>query len=143
MPDENDSNLSEERQERMRRPRLDADKGREPQLIPTQMGRRLISLEALSEKIETAFIEEYGDDSPELLEADTSAKRLKLLLGTAEYVLSVESAQLSQDEKAELLRLVHSNLFSYGPLDTLFIDDRVTTISLDGADKAFVRYGNG
>jgi Flp pilus assembly CpaF family ATPase len=125
-----------------RRPRIDADRGREPQLIPGQLGTRWFSLNALVERIESAFIEEHGDDSPDLREADTPAKRLKLVLATTDYVLSVESAQVSMAEKADILNRVYSSLFGYGPLDTLFLDERITTISLEGADKAAVRYGH-
>jgi Flp pilus assembly CpaF family ATPase len=123
--------------------RKDADKGREPELLPGQMGRRLISIQALLERIEKAFLEEYANDSPALEAADTSAKRLKLILGTIDYVLAVESLQLSNDEKAKLIGKTYGNLFGYGPLDPLFLDERVTTISLDGPNKASVRYGHG
>lgn len=124
------------------RPRLDADKGREPQLVSGQLGSRWVSLAALVERVEAAFIDEH-DDTPELQEADTPAKRLKLVLSTADYVISVESVQVSREEKAEIVNRVYSNLFGYGPLDPLFLDERITTISLDGADKAAVRYGHG
>jgi Flp pilus assembly CpaF family ATPase len=123
--------------------RKDADAGREPELLPGQMGRRLVSVQALLERIEKAFIEEYGDNSPALDAADTSAKRLKLILGTVDYVLAVESIQLPNNEKARLIEKTYSNLFGYGPLDALFLDERVTTISLDGPNKASVRYGHG
>jgi Flp pilus assembly CpaF family ATPase len=126
-----------------RRLRRDADKGREPQLIPGQLGQRWISMNALVEQIESAFVEEHGDDSPELLEANTPSKRLKLVLAVTDYVLSVESAQVSNQEKADIINRVYSNLFGYGPLDALFLDGRVTTISLDGVDKAAVRYSHG
>ena len=135
-----DDTHNDEHPERVQRPRLDADKGREPQLIPAQMGRRLISLNALAERIEAAFVEEY-EGTEELREADTSAKRLKLVLQTTNYILTTESAQLSQREKSALVYRVQSNLFSYGPLDSLFMDDHITTISLEGADQVSVRYG--
>jgi Flp pilus assembly CpaF family ATPase len=122
--------------------RIDADKGREPQLVPGQMGTRWISMAAVVERIESAFIDEY-DESPVLREADTPTKRLKLLLETANHIFSVESLELSQEEKADLISRAYSNLFGYGPLDALFLDERVTTISLDGPDKAAVRYGHG
>ncbi len=48
------------------RPRHDADKGREPELVAGQLGRRLFSMNALVERIESAFVEEHGEDSPEL-----------------------------------------------------------------------------
>ncbi|NWG15966.1 MAG: Flp pilus assembly complex ATPase component TadA [Chloroflexi bacterium] len=116
--------------------------GRQPHLIPGQMGRRLYSMAALAERIEAAFIEEYGLDSPALRQADTPASRLKLVLGTTDYVLAVESVQLAAPEKADLVSRVYSDLFGYGPLDALFLDERVTTIALEGADQASVRYGH-
>ncbi|MBI5666549.1 MAG: Flp pilus assembly complex ATPase component TadA [Chloroflexi bacterium] len=120
-----------------------AGDGREPRFVPGQMGRRMYSMAALVERIEAAFVDEHGTESPELREADTLAKRLKLVLATADYVLAVESVQLAADERADVVRRVYSNLFSYGPLDALFLDGRVTTISLDGAGRAAVRYGHG
>jgi Flp pilus assembly CpaF family ATPase len=116
---------------------------RQPQFISGQLGRRMISMAALTERIEAAFAEEYGEDSEALREADTPTKRLKLLLGTVDYVLAVESVQVSPDEKADLINQAYSNLFSYGPLDALFLDEQVTTISLEGPDRAAVRYGSG
>ncbi|HEX2908391.1 MAG TPA: ATPase, T2SS/T4P/T4SS family [Phototrophicaceae bacterium] len=119
------------------------DSRREPRFVPGQAGRRLYSRAALVERIEAAFVEEYGADSPAVRAADTSAKRLRLILSTADYVLAVESVQLAPDEKADVLGQVYSNLFSYGPLDALFLDERITTISLDGFDRVAVRYGHG
>ncbi|MAS34423.1 MAG: hypothetical protein CL610_10475 [Anaerolineaceae bacterium] len=122
--------------------RRDADRGREPQLLSAQLGQRHVSQRALVERVEREFIEEYAE-SPLLKEADTAAKRLKLLLPTVDYVLAVESVHLSQQDKAALMNAAYSALFGYGPLDALFLDDRVTTISLEGVDRAAVRYGHG
>jgi Flp pilus assembly CpaF family ATPase len=94
------------------------------------------------ERIEAAFIDEY-DETPTLREADTPTKKLKLLLDTTNHVIAVESLDISPAEKAELVGKAYSNLFGYGPLDSLFLDERVTTISLDGPDKAAVRFGHG
>ncbi len=124
-------------------PRRDADKGREPELVAGHSGRRMYSLNALAERIATAFVEEHSTASPDLREADTSTKRLKLLLGTVDYVMAVESVTMGQSEKAELINRVYSNLFGYGPLDKLFLDPRLTTIVLEGADQASARYGHG
>jgi len=124
-------------------PRRDADKGREPELVAGHSGRRMYSLNALAERISTAFVEEFGTDSADLREADTPTKRLKLLMGTVDYVMAVESVAMGSSEKAELINRVYSNLFGYGPLDKLFLDPRLTTIVLEGADKASVRYGHG
>jgi len=121
----------------------ESDNLRQPELVPSQLGNRWVSLAALVEKIESAFVESYGHDSPELAEADTSAKRLKLVLETANYVIAVESVQLSPTEKADLISRTYSSLFGYGPLDALFADESITTISLEGVEKTSVRYGHG
>lgn len=119
----------------------DGDKGREPVLLRGNLGQ-LVSQQALVERIEQAFTEEYAG-SAVLAEAVTNADRIKLILGTVEYVLTVESVRPTQGEKAALIKAVYSNLFAYGPLDALFLDERVTTIALEGANKAAVRYGHG
>src|SRR6185436_12128130 len=111
----------------------------EPELLPGQMGRRMVSVQALLERIEKAFLEEHAENTSALENADTSTKRLKLILSTVDYVLAVESIQLSNTEKATLIGKAYSNLFGYGPLDPLFLDERVTTISLDGPNKASER----
>ncbi len=121
----------------------EVDNLRLPELVPSQLGNRWVSLAALVEQIEAAFIEEFSHDSPELAEANTAAKRLKLVLETANYVISVESVQLSSDEKADVISRAYSSLFGYGPLDALFADESITTISLEGADKASIRRGHG
>jgi Flp pilus assembly CpaF family ATPase len=119
----------------------DADKGREPRLVPGRSGTRMYSMAALLERIEDAFRDEH--DAAQLREADTAQARLKLILETTDYVLAVESVRLTADEKADLVRRAYSQLFGYGPLDGLFLDERVTTISLNGVDSAAVRYGHG
>lgn len=143
MPDHSDNNHADESLPVIPRHRKDADKGREPQLVPAQLGSRWVSLAALIEQIESAFWDEHRDNSPALHEADTTPKRLKLILETANYVFAVESVQLSEQEKAAVISRTYSNLFGYGPLDALFLDDSVTTISLEGVDKAAVRYEHG
>ena len=120
--------------------RRDADKGREPRLVPGRSGTRMYSMAALLERIEDAFRDEYN--ALQLREADTSQARLKLILATTDYVLAVESVRLTSDEKADLVRRAYSQLFGYGPLDALFLDERVTTIALNGADRAAIRYGH-
>lgn len=118
----------------------DADKGREPRFVPGRSGTRLFSLAALLERIEDACRDEYS--AAALRAADTTQKRYRLILDTTEYVLAVESVQVTSDEKADLVRRAYSRLFGYGPLDALLLDERITTISLNGADKAAVRYGH-
>lgn len=122
--------------------RRNADAGREPELISAQLGHRQVSYKALLEHIERQFIEEYAE-SDALRQADTATKRLKLLLGTVDYVLAVESVSVRNDDKAAIINAAYSNLFGYGPLDALLLDEHVTTISLEGADKAAVRHGHG
>src|SRR5690349_2211714 len=101
------------------------------------MGTRMYSIAALLERIVEAF-----RDETDARDLTTSAERLTAIRDTTEYVLAVESVRLSQDEKADLLRRAYSALFGYGPLDALFLDERVTTIALNGSEKAAVRYGH-
>lgn len=123
--------------------RANADKGREPEMLSSRMGTRQYSMGALLERIVDAFIAEHAGGTDALSEADTEAKRYKLILNTAEYVLGVESIQIADKDKAEIVRRAYTELFTYGPLDELFLDEQITTITLEGAEKAFVRYGHG
>lgn len=115
---------------------------RKPRLISGLLGRRLVSVGALLERIEDAFVEEYAD-TPALADAISVSARLKLLNETISYVLAVESVQLDAADRAALAEAAYSALFGYGPLDALLSDSRVTTVALDGAQKAAVRYGHG
>lgn len=126
----------------IRRLRTDADKGREPELLNSRLGTRRYSVAALLERITDQFISEHGGGSEALQTATTEADRLKLILGTVDYVLSVESIQIDQKDKAEIIRRVYTELFTYGPLDDLFADENITTITIEGADKAAVRRGH-
>jgi pilus assembly protein CpaF len=126
-----------------RRPRIDADKGREPNLITGRGGTRLYSLSALVEKVEVQFRAEYDADAPALIAANTPVKRLRLIIDVLNYVLAVESINLSNDDRAEAIQRVYSSLFGYGPLDSLLLDERITNLILEGEAKAAVRYGNG
>ncbi len=116
---------------------------RELRLVAGRSGTRMYSIAALRERIEEAFASEYPDGSPALLEADTSAKRIRLLLDVADYVLAVESVVISADEKARLIEQIYADLFGYGPLDALFLNERITTIAVLGANHIAVRYGHG
>lgn len=111
-----------------------------PKFVPARSGTRMYSLAALLERIEDAFRDEYGDD--QLAEAGTRAQRYKLILATTDYVLSVESIQMTADDKADLVRRAYSHLFGFAALDELFADERITTIALNGAGRAAVRYGH-
>jgi Flp pilus assembly CpaF family ATPase len=119
------------------------DTRREPRLVRGKSGTRLYSIAALRERIEDAFWMEYPEGSPALREADTNAKRIRLLLDVADYVLAVESVAISADEKTRLVEQIYADLFGYGPLDALFADERITTIALLGANRIAVRYGHG
>jgi Flp pilus assembly CpaF family ATPase len=124
--------------------RVNADRGREPELLPALQGRRQVSVRALIERIAAQFVDEHGyGESDALKAAKTEIDRIKLVKATAEYVIAVESVQVSNKEKAMLIRLAYAELFTYGGLDTLLANPDVTTITLEGADKAAVRYGHG
>jgi pilus assembly protein CpaF len=114
-----------------------AGKEQPPKFVSALSGARMFSQAALLERIEDAFTEEYDVDQLDKL---TRPQRYKLILETTEYVLAVESLHLSSDEKADLVRRVYSRLFGFGALDDLFADERITTIALNGAAKAAVRY---
>ncbi|MCS6834631.1 MAG: ATPase, T2SS/T4P/T4SS family [Anaerolineae bacterium] len=110
--------------------------------VPSKTGRT-ISYRGLLERIVEQFSAEYGEDHPALLEADNDAKRRALLKPVADYVFAVEAVALSLEEQAQFLRAACSELFTYGGLDALLNDPRVTTISLEGAEKVSVRYRPG
>ncbi len=120
-----------------------APRRRLPKLVEGRRGTRLYSIGALVERVLDQFTAEHGADSPALREADTAARRLRLVLDAANYVLAVESVSLDADGRAELVCKAYSELFGYGPLDALFADERVTTIALKGADHAAARYRHG
>lgn len=105
--------------------------------------RRYVSVAGVLERILTQFDMEHGDDSPAVRAANSDAERRALMRDAAEYVFAVESLQLSLEERAEFIRLACSERFSYGPLDSLLEDERITTIALEGAGKIAIRYGPG
>jgi pilus assembly protein CpaF len=125
-----------------RRPRLDADKGREPELVSARLGTRQVSQAALVERVVAAFHNEYNLRNV-LQEVTTRSARLGLLRPTVDYVLAVESVVLSSEALARLLREAYSQIFGFGPLDALLADERITTIALEGPERVSVRYGHG
>ncbi|MEQ8677434.1 MAG: ATPase, T2SS/T4P/T4SS family [Aggregatilineales bacterium] len=127
----------------LRRKRGKADEGREPRFLSGRLGTRFHSQAALLERIVASFEDEHGIDTPSLNEAETESQKMKLVRDTAEYVLAVESVDLSLEEKAELIRRTYAELFTYGALDALLSDETITTILLEGADKVSVRRGQG
>ncbi len=117
------------------------DEGREPEFVESLPGR-MVSVKGLVERIKQQFYDEHGDGtSGAFQEADTEAKRRGLVRDVTEYVLGVESVQLGRSERATVLARACSEIFSYGPLDELLRDERVTTLALEGTEKIAVRYG--
>lgn len=113
---------------------------RNPKILQSVTGTR-ISIEALVERIIEEFNIEHNTDSDAFLFAETRGQRMKLVSDVAKYIFAVESLQLMPDEQASLIQRVFGEIYGYGPLDPLLSDERVTTISLEGVDKASVRYG--
>lgn len=109
-----------------------------PKLVSASQGR-MISLAGLVERVVARFVHEHGEESADLEAADTDVKRRKLVKDVADYVFAIESVQLSPSDQASVIQQVYGELFTYGPLDALFADETITTISLDGADGASVR----
>ncbi|MCK6577105.1 MAG: Flp pilus assembly complex ATPase component TadA [Anaerolineae bacterium] len=122
---------------------MTANKGqhREPRLVASRGGTRLFSMAALAERIREEFMLEYRDTEA-LREADAPSKRMRLVLAVTDYVIAVESITMTSDDKATLMQRVYSELFGYGALDPFLADPRVTTIALNGAERAAVRYGH-
>jgi Flp pilus assembly CpaF family ATPase len=111
-------------------------------------GGRAYSLGALVERIADQFRLEHGgaaDEplSPALAEADTSARRMALIIETAGYIFAIESVSLTGQERALVLEGAYSELFGYGPLDPWLLDPHITSVLLRGSGKASVRYGHG
>ncbi len=113
-----------------------------PRLLESRAGRRTISFGALIERIVTQFEEENTPDDSAVRAAKTQADRARLLLPVVDYVLSVESVDADDTVKADVMGAVYSEVFGFGPLDPLIADETITTITLEGADKVSIRYGN-
>jgi type IV secretory pathway ATPase VirB11/archaellum biosynthesis ATPase len=113
-----------------------------PHLLESRAGRRKISFAALIERIVTQFEEENTPDDSAVRAAQTPADRARLLLPVVDYVFSVESIDADNEVKAGVMGAVYSELFGLGPLDPLIDDDTITTITLEGAEKVSIRYGN-
>ncbi|MCB9460059.1 MAG: Flp pilus assembly complex ATPase component TadA [Anaerolineaceae bacterium] len=116
--------------------------GQEPHFVTTERGR-VVSMAGLAERIVEEFNIEFDEASQALIEADSEAKRRSLVREVADYVMGVESVQLSLSEKARILQYAYSEIFGYGPLDLLFADPKVTTISLENRQGIAVRFGPG
>lgn len=113
---------------------------RKPQFVTSERGR-VVSIAGLTERIIEEFHIEYDDDSQALHEADTPTSRRSLLRDVADYIIGIESVQLSLADKAKILQKAYSEIFGYGPLDAYFADPTVTTISLENKPGISVRFG--
>ncbi len=119
-----------------------SDEGREPELVQGRLGTRMMSFAALVERIVTAFEDEHSADSAVIKEANTEADKLKLVRDTAEYVIAVESVDLVLSQKADIIRRVYAELFTYGPIDGLLQNSSLTSLLIEGADKVSIRRGH-
>ena len=143
-PDDNDSGQGDD-ESRFDYPKPEPvlRKKPRPTFYETRLGRGAISRAALMERIVDAFTAEHTPDNSAIRAAEIRTERIKLLLPVVEYVLSVESVDVSRDEKADLMGMAYSEIFGFGPLDALFDDESVTTVTLEGAEKVSVRRGHG
>ncbi|MDQ7027238.1 MAG: ATPase, T2SS/T4P/T4SS family [Anaerolineae bacterium] len=122
---------------------LPEDERHLPELVPSHRGR-MVSIRGLVERIIEEFEIEHGENESEAVQESTSEiERRKLLRSVADYIFSVESVHLELKEQAQIIARSYSEIFGYGALDTLFSDKNVTTITLEGARKAAVRYQPG
>lgn len=119
------------------------EEAHEPELISSRTGRT-ISVYGLVERIIEEFELEHGEGESDAIKASSSdLERRKLIRDIAEYIFGVESVRLSPHEQAQMIAMANAEIFGYGPLDTLFADESVSTISLEGSRKIGVRYGPG
>lgn len=111
-----------------------------PEFLTSTTGRS-ISLFGLVERIVAEFELEHGQGESEAIKVSTSdVERRQLLRDVAEYIFGVESVHLSPHDQARIMAMANAELFGYGPLDPIFADETVSTISLEGARKIGVRY---
>lgn len=112
-----------------------------PDLIISTAGRT-VSRSGLIERILEQFSLEHGErDSDAIRHAKSEVARRQLVRDSAHYVLAVESIQLEPSDLASILNRVYADVFGYSVLDSLFADESITTIALEGSEKISVRYG--
>lgn len=112
----------------------------QPELVKSRRGR-MVSVYGLVERIIEQFELEHGAGESDALKATTTdVERRKLVRDVANYIFGVESVHLSPHEQARLIAMANSEIFGYGPLDNLFADEGISTISLEGSQKIGVRY---
>ncbi|MGB1286250.1 MAG: ATPase, T2SS/T4P/T4SS family [Aggregatilineales bacterium] len=119
----------------------DKDQEKSPAFIAARPGR-MVSFAGLIERIIEQFQDEYGEEGAAVRDA-TDSERRKLLRDVADYVIGVESVQLSREDLLSILQTGYSDIFGYGTLDNLFADPTITTIALEGSNKVSVRYQPG
>lgn len=113
---------------------------RPPEFVSSRRGRT-VSVYGLVERIIEQFELEHGEgESDAIRETTSDVERRKLVRDVADYIFGVESVHLSPHEQARLIAMANAEIFGYGPLDELFRDERITTISLEGTQKVGVRY---
>ena len=115
------------------------DRRAEPEIIQGRAGYARVSVGALRERIEQEVQEELAARSDILLDAQDVAARRALVREVGEYVLAVETVTLSREERDRLFDAAYSNLFSFGPLDALLADERVTELTADGHARLHIR----
>lgn len=124
-------------------PKDDAAWARGATLFSSQRGTRMISLQALVERVVRQFELEHSDESPALVEAISRADKFKLVREVVLYVVNVESVQLNNTDLAGVIQAAFGELFGYGGLERYFSDPTITTVAVEGIDKVSVRVGHG
>jgi len=112
-------------------------------IIPGRPGRPSFSLDALRELVERQFAEETANRADILLELDDAEKRRALIAEIADYVLAVEAITLAPADRRRIVEQAYRNLFTFGPLEPLLQDERVTEIVIDGPYQVRARWGLG
>jgi len=112
---------------------------RSPEFVPSRPGR-MVSIHGLVERIIEQFNLEHDEADLKLLSA-SDIERRKLIRDIAEYIFGIEGTQLSLQEQARIIAMASAEIFSYGPLDKFFADEKVSTITIEGTQKLAVRYG--
>jgi type IV secretory pathway ATPase VirB11/archaellum biosynthesis ATPase len=107
-----------------------------PAFLP---GGQRVTQGGLREKIEAQFAAE-NEERFDLYAAAESAQR-DALREVIEYVLATDSITVGRTERGRLLDELHRDLFQYGPLTDLIVDESVSEIAIRSATEVFVRRG--
>jgi type IV secretory pathway ATPase VirB11/archaellum biosynthesis ATPase len=111
--------------------------------VPSRPGR-MVSASGLVERVVEQFMIEHGEsESDAVREATSDTQRRGLVRDVAQYVFGVEAVQLTLSEQARIIAQAYSAIFGYGALDSLFADEQIVTITLEGIQRIAVRYGPG